>query len=106
MACRHTPVARAETHSGRDIPGESPMKHTELLAFLKDLTLLIQEKYNTTLGACREGEEESAYQFRNGQNFAYYDVLDLMHSQLLVLGIPTRELEPVVPELGQALLRS
>lgn len=79
------------------------MKDTELLAFLKDLTLLIQEKYNATHGACREGEEEIDYQFRNGQHFAYYDVLDLMHSQLLVFGIPTQALGPVVPELGQAI---
>lgn len=79
------------------------MKHAELLAFLKDLTLLVQEKYNATLGACREGEEENDYQFRNGQNFAYYDVLDLIHSQLLAFDIPTQELEPVVPELGQAI---
>ena len=45
-----------------------------------------------------------AYQFRSGQNLAYYDTLDLLHSQLLAFGIPTQELEPVVPELGQPAL--
>ena len=77
------------------------MKHAELSAFLNDLTLLIQEKYHHTLGVRHQGESETAYQFRNGQNFAYYDTLDLLHSQLLAFGIPTQELEPVVPELGQ-----
>jgi hypothetical protein len=77
------------------------MKHSDLVAFLKDLTILIQEKYNNTLGSRREGESEADYQFRNGQNFAYYNVLDLIHSQLLSFGIPAEELEPVVPELGQ-----
>ena len=80
------------------------MKHAELIAFLKDLTLLIQEKYNDTLGERCEGESETAYQFRNGQNFAYYDTLDVLHSQLLAFSIPTQELEPVVPELGQPIL--
>lgn len=80
------------------------MKHSELTAFLKDLTVLIQEKYNETLGIRREGESEADYQFRNGQNFAYYDVLDLIHSQLRSFGIPAKALEPIVPELGQPAL--
>ena len=80
------------------------MKHAELIAFLNDLTLLMQEKYHGTLGVRCEGESETAYQFRNGQNFAYYDTLDLLHSQLLAFGIPTQELEPVVPALGQPAL--
>ncbi len=81
------------------------MKPTQLIAFLKDLTPLIQEKYNATLGPRHEGESEVDYQFRNGQNFAYYDTLDLIHSQLLAFGIPAKELEPLVPELGQPALR-
>ena len=81
------------------------MKQTELIAFLKDLMPLLQEKYNNSLGPRREGENEADYQFRNGQNFAYYDTLDLIHSQLLAFGIPVQELEPVVPELGQPALR-
>ena len=80
------------------------MNHAELIAFLHDLTLLIQEKYNDTLGVRCEGESETAYQFRNGQNFAYYDTLDVLHSQLFAFGIPTQELEPVVPVLGQPAL--
>ena len=80
------------------------MNQVELVAFLHDLTLLIQEKYNDTLGVRCEEESETAYQFRNGQNFAYYDTLDLLHSQLLAFGIPTQELEPVVPALGQPVL--
>ena len=81
------------------------MKPAALIAFLKDLTPLIQEKYNGTLGPRHEGESEADYQFRNGQNFAYYDILDLLHAQLLAFGIPTQELEPIVPELGQPTLR-
>ena len=81
------------------------MKQTELIAFLKDLMPLIQEKYNRTLGPRQEGESEGDYQFRNGQNFAYYEALDLLYSQLLAFGVPTQELEPVVPELGQPTLK-
>ena len=77
------------------------MKHQELIAFLKDLTLLIQEKYNDTLRPRRKGESEADYQFRSGQNMAYYDTLDLIHSQLLAFGVPAQELEPVVPVLGK-----
>ena len=80
------------------------MKHAELIAFLHDLTRLIQEKYHDTLGARGAGESDTDDQFRHGQNFAYYDTLDLIHSQLLAFGIPTQELEPVVPELGQPVL--
>ena len=80
------------------------MKHEELVGFLKDLTILLQGKYNDTLGSRRKRESEADYQFRIGQNFAYYDALDLIRSQLLSFGIPTQELEPVVPELGQPSL--
>jgi len=80
------------------------MKDAELMAFLKDLTLLVQEKYNDTLGGQRAGESEADYQFRNGQNFAYYDTLDLIHAQLIAFDISTQGLEPRVPELGQRLL--
>ena len=80
------------------------MKHAELIAFLKDLTILLQEKYNDTLASRRDGESEADYQFRNGQNFAYYDALDLIHSQLLSFAVPMQELEPVVPELGRPAL--
>jgi hypothetical protein len=81
------------------------MKHAELIAFLKDLTPLIQEKYNETLGPRQERESEPDYQFRNGQNFAYYQTLDLIHSQLLAFDIPAQQLEPVVPVLGRPALK-
>ena len=81
------------------------MKHEELLAFLKDMLLLIQEKYDATLGSAHAGESEADYQFRNGQNFAYYDTLDLIYTQLLAFDVPTQELEPVVPELGQPAIK-
>jgi hypothetical protein len=102
MAGGYEKIAGTKRHSGGDTPGERYMKHTELIAFLKDLMPLLQEKYNNTLGPRREGENEADYQFRNGQNFAYYDTLDLIHSQLLAFGIPAKELEPVVPSFGLA----
>ncbi len=46
------------------------MKNTALIAFMKDLTLLVQEKYHDTLGPRPKGESEADDQFRNGQNFA------------------------------------
>ncbi len=77
------------------------MKHTELIAFLQDLAPLVQEKYNTTLGSRQADESEADYQFRNGQNFAYYDVLDLIQAQLLTFDVPIKALPSIVPELGQ-----
>ena len=81
------------------------MKHAEFIAFLKDLIPLIQEKYDGTCGPRHEGECEADYQFRNGQNLAYYETLDLIYSQLLAFDIPTQELEPVTPALGQPILK-
>ena len=66
---------------------------------------MIQEKYNETLGPRREEESETDYQFRNGQNFAYYQTLDLIYSQLLAFDIPAQQLEPVVPVLGRPALK-
>jgi hypothetical protein len=80
------------------------MKQPELMAFLKDLTTLMQENYNDTLDPCRQGESEADCQFRLGQNFAYYDALDLLHAQMISYGIAAPELEPIVPELGQPAL--
>jgi len=42
------------------------MQGAELMALLKDLTLLVREKYNDTLGGQREGESEADYQCSNG----------------------------------------
>ena len=81
------------------------MKRTEIITLLKDLMPLIQEKYDNTLAPQHEGESDADYQFRNGQNFAYYDILDLIYSQLLAFEIPTQELEPIVPELGRPALK-
>ncbi len=77
MARRHPTAPRAKGHSGGHTPGESAVKHAELHAFLQDMLPLIQEKYDATLGPPHAGESEADYQFRNGQNFAYYESLGI-----------------------------
>lgn len=66
---------------------------------------LIQEKYDGVLRPRHEGESEADYQFCPGRNFADYELLDLLHAQLPAFEIPTQELEPVVPVVGQPTRR-
>ncbi|MBM6996915.1 hypothetical protein IM700_014755 [Paenibacillus sp. DXFW5] len=74
----------------------------QLKDFLGDLIALIQEKYNETLIVpVDENSEDKCY--RLGSNFAYYDVLDLVESQLLTQGFDSSTFEKISPILGEKI---
>lgn len=74
----------------------------ELLnCFLKDLVLEIQGKYNETLIPI-DSERPEDKSYRLGCNYAYYDVLDLIHSQLKAFGIEG-DIGSTIPELGKKI---
>lgn len=74
----------------------------QLKAFLKDLVTLIQEKYNETLIVPTDESAEDRY-FRLGLNFAYFDILDLIESQLISYGIDSNCLGKISPTLGEKI---
>jgi|GEM_PF-1489994 len=70
--------------------------------FLSDLITLIQEKYNQSLQA-EEREDEQRRSFRLGASFAYYDVLDLIESQLEAFGVERGAFGEIAPVPGQKI---
>ncbi|MCZ0757182.1 MULTISPECIES: hypothetical protein [Anoxybacillus] len=74
----------------------------QLMIFLEDLITLIQEKYNETLTAPTDESAEDK-SFRLGSNFAYFDVLDLIESQLTVHGIDSNGIGKISPTLGEKI---
>ncbi|MFC5468058.1 hypothetical protein ACFPPD_04950 [Cohnella suwonensis] len=74
----------------------------QLRDFLSDLITHIQEKYNETLiGTKNENAEDKS--FRLGSNFAFYDVLDLIESQLSTQGFDSSSLGKISPVLGEKI---
>ncbi len=68
--------------------------------FLIDLINEIQESYNNSLLPTKEeGLEEKNY--RLGVNFAYYDVLELIESQLKSFGYSVEDIGQITPILGE-----
>lgn len=74
----------------------------ELNFFLKDLINLLQEKYNESLSEAGE-ESDSDRSYRLGVNFAYYDALDMIESQLDSFGIDKSEIGMITPKIGQKI---
>ncbi len=76
--------------------------NTESVNFITDHVLLLQEKYNESLAKINEadikGEDSSFYK---GQNFAYYDALELIKSQIEAFGYNSKEVPVAVPEFGK-----
>ena len=74
----------------------------QLRNFLNDLITLIQERYNETLNVpLDESAEDKSY--RLGSNFAYYDVLDLVKSQISAYGYDSSSLEKILPIIGEEI---
>lgn len=74
----------------------------ELKAFLDDLIIILQEKYNDSLTAVESDNKEDRA-FRQGCNFAYYDVLDIIELQLDALGLKDNIPHQITPTLGQEI---
>ncbi|USG64632.1 hypothetical protein NDK47_21180 [Brevibacillus ruminantium] len=70
--------------------------------FIGDLILLVQEKYNGSLENEKD-EDELEKAFRLGSNIAYYDVLELIHSQLEAFGFDSNRFGVVSPTPGEKL---
>ena len=73
----------------------------ELHGFLKDIFTLLQEKYDESLAAESVPAPEADVAFRQGATFAYYDVLDLIRSQIKAFGYEDEASGFVVPEFGK-----
>ncbi|WP_066324798.1 hypothetical protein [Anoxybacteroides amylolyticum] len=74
----------------------------QLRVFLEDLITLIQEKYNETLTVPADESAEDKF-FRLGSNFAYFDILDLIDSQLIAHGLDSNSLGKISPTLGEKI---
>ncbi len=73
----------------------------DLTKFLEDLIYLTQEKYDKALEQAQEAKTEADVAFQQGSSMAYYDVLDLIRSQLIAFGYELGEKENIVPIYGQ-----
>lgn len=60
---------------------------------------MYQEKYKVSL-LVQTGESELDKSFRLGMNFAYYDCLDILESQLKAFQVNTSDLGGITPTLG------
>ncbi len=72
----------------------------ELKRFLTDLITIYQEKYQDSLVA-NDNEDEEDKSFRLGYNVAYYDALDILESQIKVFGLNVNDLNQITPDLVQ-----
>jgi hypothetical protein len=77
----------------------------EMKNFLIDLIYEIQEKYNQTLIPIEEEDLEEK-NYRLGTNFAYYDVLELIESQLRAFGYKLDEIGQITPILGEKIINN
>lgn len=74
----------------------------EMKNFLIDLICELQEKYNhSLLPPKEEGLEDKNY--RLGLNFAYYDVLELIETQLKSFGYSEEDIGQIAPILGEKI---
>jgi len=73
----------------------------ELHRFLKDLFILLQDKYDESLTGESTPTSEADVAYRRGATFAYYDTLDLIRSQVIAFGYDEEAAEFAVPELGK-----
>lgn len=75
----------------------------EMRNFLVDLVSEIQGKYNQSLIPTTKIEEEEKKKYRLGMNFSYYDVLELIESQLKSFGYSVDEFGEITPILGKEI---
>ncbi|QOY34729.1 hypothetical protein AWH56_018650 [Anaerobacillus isosaccharinicus] len=72
----------------------------EFKGYLHDLVIILHQKYNDTLQLnTKETEENKA--FRVGMNHAYYDVLDVIESQLTTSGYDVNQIGKITPQLSK-----
>ncbi|WP_349407794.1 hypothetical protein [Pseudalkalibacillus sp. SCS-8] len=74
----------------------------EMKNFLIDLIYEIQEKYNHSLLPTKDERLEEK-NYRLGANFSYYDVLELIESQLKSFGYSVEDFGQIAPILGEKI---
>jgi hypothetical protein len=74
--------------------------NVELKGFLSDLVILLHQKYNETLHN-NEKDSECDEVFRTGMNFAYFDALEMIESQLNAFGYDVQKIGNITPVLNK-----
>jgi hypothetical protein len=74
----------------------------ECKGFIRDVVVLLQEKYNASLMSVSGCSLPDEAQYYSGANFAYFDALDLIRSQLLAFGYIDL-CKTVTPEFGKPI---
>ncbi|WP_142382840.1 MULTISPECIES: hypothetical protein [Bacillus] len=74
----------------------------EMKNFLIDIISEVQEKYNQTLISDSNKSLEDKH-FRLGANYAYYDVLELIETQLNLFSFQLDEVPHIAPVLGEKI---
>ena len=69
--------------------------------YLQDLIYLIKEDYNGALKKISESEKESDKICYQGQEMAYYCVLNLIESQLIAFDSENQLIGKIVPQIGK-----
>lgn len=73
----------------------------ELHGVLKDLFILLQDKYGESLIEETKSGSASDAAYRQGATFAYYDALALIRSQLIAAGYGEEASGFSMPEFGK-----
>lgn len=76
----------------------------DLVRYLGDLVVLVQDRYNQSLQECHT-ENDVSTDFVKGANLAYYEVLDLVRNQLIAFGYDLDAFGPIVPIMGRPIVR-
>ncbi len=73
----------------------------KLTNYLQDLIYLIKEDYNDALLKSSENKKETETSFYKGQEFAYYNILSLVESQLYAFDETNKLIGEIVPKVGE-----
>lgn len=73
----------------------------ELHGLLKDLFILLRDKYDESLNEETKVGSASDVAYRQGATFAYYDALALIRSQLIAAGFGEEASGFSLPEFGK-----
>lgn len=69
--------------------------------FINDLIEILKEKYNNSFS--EDIESNDIKEFSRGLNFAYFDILNIIETQLKVFGYNIDDLGVITPKLGRRI---
>lgn len=70
----------------------------ELQTFLTDFAKVLQDRLDESSRSCREDENPDST-FDRGRHMAYYDILDILHQQIVGFGYDPAEVHLQSPSL-------